>query len=462
MYFRWTFCALTTVVVVGSLCAEDGVTVIALSVEAKAAPKPALKYRLLPPLKDMQSGNPIQGYLKCLTEQDSFFHEKKAVADREKWQMCPLAELPDNLMDYGGIGLRQADEAARLDACDWQILNKLRTDGVNLLLPDVQQLRTLAYALKVRYRAQVKARKFDEAIKTHQTMFALARHLGEHPTLICDLVGIAVAGLAIGPFEEMIQQPGCPNFYWALAQLPSSFIDIRKGIQGERVWLAAGHQDYVDPSRVWSEDDLFKVRDKAKQYYGSLGGSSDEKMEKWIVERKKDQKWLADARRGLIAVGLREAWVEKYPPEQVIFHKLLTKFEVGIDERTKWVALPYWQAEPEMLEAVKPNLDGSEEDTIIRAILPAVRQVRMAQARTDQRIAMLQIIEALRLHAADHDGKLPASLEDVTVPLPINPFSGRAFNYILERETAILLSTPPKGQEKNKVYNFRYEVKIRK
>ena len=51
--------------------------------------------------------------------------------------------------------------------------------------------------LKVHYRWQIKAGGFDEAIKTHQTMFALARHLGEHPTMIGNLVGIAVANHAV-------------------------------------------------------------------------------------------------------------------------------------------------------------------------------------------------------------------------------------------------------------------------
>ena len=39
----------------------------------------------------------------------------------------------------------------------------------------------------------------------------VSRHMGQHPTLIGDLVGIAIAAMAIGPIEEMIGQPGCPN-----------------------------------------------------------------------------------------------------------------------------------------------------------------------------------------------------------------------------------------------------------
>src|SRR5207302_5299370 len=111
-------------------------------------------------------------------------------------------------------------------------------DGINLLLPEVQWLRHLASALKVRFRAEVADKRFDDAVRTAKTMLALARHLGEHPTMIAELVGVAIAYLTLGPLEEMIGQPGCPNLYWALTQLPEPFIDLRQGVQGERAFLS--------------------------------------------------------------------------------------------------------------------------------------------------------------------------------------------------------------------------------
>ena len=37
----------------------------------------------------------------------------------------------------------------------------------------------------------------------------------------------------------MIQQPGCPNLYWALTDLPAPLVDLRKGVQGDRTIVAA-------------------------------------------------------------------------------------------------------------------------------------------------------------------------------------------------------------------------------
>ena len=118
---------------------SDGETLIRLTVDPAAAPRPALRYLLLPELKEMNPGNPIQGYLKCFMEQQKFFFDKEAFQRREKLLVMPLKELPAReLQDYGGFALKQADWAARLDNPDWQILLKLKTDGIYVLIPDVQ------------------------------------------------------------------------------------------------------------------------------------------------------------------------------------------------------------------------------------------------------------------------------------------------------------------------------------
>jgi hypothetical protein len=176
-----------------------------------AAPKPALRYLLLPELKEMRPGNPIPSYLAVFAGQDPSSDQQ----------------------GFGPAALRQADRAARMDTPDWQILPKLRTDGVNLLLPDVVQLRALAIALQERFRGEVALRRFDDALVTAKTLFALSRHLGEHPTLIGNLVGVAVTFITIAPLEEMLEQPGCPNLYWALTNLPNPLVSMERGMDGE-------------------------------------------------------------------------------------------------------------------------------------------------------------------------------------------------------------------------------------
>src|SRR5258708_6143978 len=78
-------------------------TLIRLSVDAVSAPKPALRYQLLPEFNEMNRGNPIQNYLKCFMERHQFFFDKEAVTRRENLSSMPLEELPaGELQDYGG------------------------------------------------------------------------------------------------------------------------------------------------------------------------------------------------------------------------------------------------------------------------------------------------------------------------------------------------------------------------
>src|SRR5437762_8783374 len=152
----------------------------------------------------------------------------------------PLAELPfDKLRQYGGSALRQADWAARLDTLDWQTLERIQNGGMERLPSELGPLQLLATALQVRFRAEVAGRHFDDAVRTAKTMFALARHLGEHPTGAANLVGVSVAQRALDTLVEMVQQPGCPNLYWALTDLPCPLVDLRKGFQGDRILVAA-------------------------------------------------------------------------------------------------------------------------------------------------------------------------------------------------------------------------------
>lgn len=433
-------------------------TVVRLTVQPRAAPRPALKYQLLPELREMQPGNPIHGYLLCFMEQQHFFFNKESVANREKWQNAPLADLPlKELRGYGGLALRQADYAARLDAPDWQVLLRARRDGFHLLIPEVQQLRTLASALKVRFRAEVAERRFDDAVTTAKTLFALARHMGAHPSLIGDLVGIALASITLGPLEEMVQQPGCPNLYWALTNLPQPLIDVRGGLQGERLLIDV-ELGRIDPAAPMSDARLQEVVARLTE---SLRFEPKPKVKPQdrLNARVADEGHVRAARRRLVEAGLAEARVNEFPALQVILLDEKHAFEVRRDEETKWLALPYWQAEAGYQAA---EAGRARDELLLEGLLAAGLKVRLAQARLDQRFALLRIVEALRLHAAAHAGKLPVQLADIEVPLPVDPISGKPFAYKLEGETAVLRGTPPKGHEKTAAFNMRFVVTLRK
>jgi hypothetical protein len=86
-----------------------------------------------------------------------------------------------------------------------------------------------------------------------------------------------------------------------------------------------------------------------------------------------------------------------------------------------------------------------------------------ASTRIDRRIAALRCVEALRLHAAAHDGKLPASLADVKeVPIPADPMTGKSFAYKVDGDTATISAGAPDGEEPTAHNTLIYELTLRK
>ena len=75
---------------------------------------------------------------------------------------------------------------------------------------------------------------------------------------------------------------------------------------------------------------------------------------------------------------------------------------------------------------------------------------------------LLRCLEAIRIYAAEHAGKFPASLDEINFPVPVDPVTGKPFAYSLEGTTAHLRGGPPQGMEKVAVYNVHYEITIRK
>ncbi len=408
--------------------------VIKLTVSPKAAPKPALRYQLLPDLREMNPGNPIPAYLKCAIERD--YAGKETV---------------------GRAALREVDRAARLDKPDWQILDRLRTEGYTLPLPDVQSMRQLAVGLQERFRSEVARGHIDDSIVTAKTMFAMSRHMSEHPTLIGGLVGIAVGSLAIGPLEEMLEQPDCPNLYWALTDLPSPLVPLAKGMEGERLLIASELRDLDDKAPMTAEE-ITKLAEHLDRLQGDGKPLKPEDSVKvQVARRAKDTALVAAARHRLAEYGIPEERLARFPAAQVILLDARLDCEVRLGESMKLMRLSHWQ-----IDALTPPGKSTREKALLDIILPALESIRRAESRLDQRIALLRHVEALRMYAAEHHGSFPDQLSEVAVPLPVDPFSGKAFSYERKSDTVVLRGSPPRGGEKNPAYNIRYEITIRK
>src|SRR5262249_26478943 len=99
----------------------------------------------------------------------------------------------------------------------------------------------------------------------------------------------------------------------------------------------------------------------------------------------------------------------------------------------------YWQART-VFESI-PSIPKDKE-TPFTLLVAQYGKVKAAQARLDQRIGLLRCVEALRMYAAQHYGKLPAEVNGLHLPLPVHPATGKPFSYKLEGKTAHLHGEP--------------------
>jgi hypothetical protein len=467
------------------LISRAGETVVRLNVRPMAAPKPALKYLLLPEVRELKPGNPVQYYLRCFAEQRNFFFSKQGVAQRARYQSMPLAELAkEKLRDYGGGALRQVDWAARLNAVDWEMEQRVQTEGMDLALPELGPLRVLTEALHVRFRIDVAAGRFDDAIRDAKTMFALARHLGEHPVEAANLTGLSLAERAVDTLEEMVQQKDCPNLYWPLTDLPRPLVDLRKGLQGSCTLVATELRPIRDDA-VMTEEEMEKVVSRLSgvmSFAREQAGQAPRGLRVGLTARVKDAERVRAVRDRLFAsrravlvsrtdgqetaraifdhllsMSYEKDLIQKFPPLQVILLDEKQEYENQCDEAMKLLSLAPWQIDA--LSGEKRERGG---DGLFADLLPHVLLDRRTQGRLEQRIALLRHVEALRLYATGHDGKLPQKLSDIGVPLPVDPFTGKPFVYKLEGTIAHLRGSPPRGEENNSTYNIRYEVALGK
>src|SRR5262249_22929282 len=139
---------------------------------------------------------------------------------------------------------------------------------------------------------------------------------------------------------------------------------------------------------------------------------------------------LPDAKPFLIAQGHKPAEVDALPTIQVVAIYMQRQYNETEDELLKWTYVPYWQGHAGIEAALKKVRSGPRnlQGILLGLRAPALAKVPMAMARLDRQIAGLRCIEAIRLHAATHDARLPTVLAEVKdVPLPVDPFTGKGF-----------------------------------
>jgi hypothetical protein len=454
---------------------KDGKTTIVMSITPAATPRPLAEYYLLPEYRDQQPGDKLSGFLKCFMEQNIFFNKENS-EKRFNLLDVPLAELPTSVREDNGIHAGIAynpkyatmmvfmDQAARYNRIEWNEYFNLRHDGIYMLLPEIQKLRELANVLRLRMRGEVKNGEFYRVAVTAKTMFGLAKMLEQHPTLIGGLVGIAIASMAVHGLEEAIQQPGCPNLYWSFTDLPTPFFDLRYGLGGERTFLEKGQFEHLKkPTRALTtaevNEHLKTMTEMFAMAHEGPGAFRENPRVRYALIAADEAKMEA-ARKRLSESGVAAEVVKAMPPLQLAMVEDFYQYTLIRDEIFKWINLPHPAALKGLTESDDALKKSKTEWYLGPMLLPAVLKVKGAQTRIEQRLAYLRIIEAIRLYAHEHGGQLPATLDDIKLPLPNDPFTGKPFEYSVKDGAATLHGEPP--YKNAPPQNRYYEIRVRK
>ncbi len=446
--------------------AAQGPPPVKLSLYPAAAPRAALRYRLLPPVWELHRGNAALVYSKlAIGMHGKDFDERQQRF--EKWLEMPLAELPLDEIRTALAALDWFDDldlAAHSTECDWQLPLGQRP-FFSLLLPELQSCRALARFLTVKARLQVAEGHLDGALRTLQDGLAMGQHIAQGPTLIHGLVGMAISQSTFKALRDFMQHPQSPNLYWALTALPSPLIDMRRAADVESAML---YLSYPELRAIHSGDrtprDWQALIDRVLGDLGSLDPSNGVTRNRLLLTAMA-LKAYPEAKQRLIEGGQPAREVETMPVFEVIATDALTTFDELRDRTMCWFYVPYWQARPHF-EAAERYLQTTgrlrESIPLASLLVPGMRSASLSQARADREVAMLRVIEALRMDAAAHDGRWPRQLADVTdVPLPIDPVTGKDFEYSLAGDDAALGSSPseePPGRE----LRVRYELHLAK
>jgi hypothetical protein len=453
-----------------------------LTVQPAKEPSPALKYQLAFELRDQTPGNATVHYLRAsLVNRDrwgrlSIKKRREEQQLRDKWLLMPIAEWPraevHAQFDQYKIVYDLIERAARSQRCNWEAENSLRQEGFDAMMPEIQNLRELTELVRFKIRLDLADGKLDEAAHWIRVGLTMARHAGEGPTMINVLVGLALTGIMNGELMRFVQQPGAPNMYWALTDLPHPFIDMRKGFQGERLAVEG-----VFPGLREMARDL-KAGPMTAEQVGELANKLVKLAHPNTAEEENDRRLgilnmagrlHEDAKKMLAEEGRDAEVIEKMPSLQAAMLLQLHQYDRAIDDMIKLQGVPYYEAAPLLRELDKrfkteqAKAGGPGLTTIASLLVPACDKVRAAHVRVERQITALRCAEAVRLYAASHAGKPPAKLEDMKeTPIPLDPYTGKPFVYKAEGNTAIIEGPAPDG-EKRWIQNYiRFEVTLKK
>jgi len=450
----------------------ETVTIHTVKLQVSAAPEPrfALQYRFETPYLEQEPGDAAVLYQTAVGQMMQTNSGDWAI-DRDalrQWYNDPIESLPLEKVRPAIARFEQSfrllQEAVRRQRCTWEY--PIRKKGFAYVSPLLNEYRTLSRLVAIKAKLEIHDGDIDTALKTLRAGISLARGVGAGPDYIQHLVGISMAAGTFRQLEGWIQRPDTPNLYWALTTLPTPLVDVRPALQMESAALLGELPELQRlEETVLSNEQVLNLWKRAAVYVDDEASGPDRWLDKARDLATATERY-PQAKAALLEQGYPAEKVETWPALYVIVLHQYRQFRAIRDLTFKWTYVPYAQAGERLKEgdrAISGLWKYGHASGLVNPFvyaLPAVRRVAFLDARLARDIAMLRCVEAIRMYAADHDGKLPDSLAKITaVPVPLDPLYDQAFRYKLAGRKATLESpVPPDGRPRD---GLRYEITLR-
>ena len=187
----------------------------------------AKKCRLLPTADEQTDSDALPLYRKAVESlpqdlQKDMINQWLKMRPKD----LPLEQVKSALRQFSSV-IELLKQAGLCKRCNWPAAE------VESITEDLSKYRQAAFILALQARLQIAQGQLDQAIGNIGAGIAMARHLGQGPTLIQGLVAAAIGALMYKQLEELVQYPDATICYWALQELPKPLIDLDKQIELE-------------------------------------------------------------------------------------------------------------------------------------------------------------------------------------------------------------------------------------
>lgn len=436
--------------------------------EISAAPeaKPALAHSFWPDRSELVAGNtmvPIQRALVLLLDKSNRKELSQQMSNQwDRWFESPLDQLPKEeirkYLDEHQSVISELHRAEFLRDSYYDLgLDSMRgLDVISFLLPEIQNMRELSRLLVLETRLALAENRTEDAIKSIRVNLRLADSAGASGGLIiCRLVGIAIASMSLEQVRATMTHPDSPNLYWAIASIPESIFDMHDALEYESTILSRVFPTIsVVPTEEIAESAWTDRIIQAATDFGKISGTSSVPAPEMRIAAGLLVIANADSsRQHLQSEGWDADRVAAMSPAEAVVRAGASSIRRVQDDFGKWARLPraVRLQTIERLEAMMQSEQLNNGNFLIEdmgrligsQLLPATSAAMRAEIRSQQIVARLATVEAIRDYAAIH-GALPKSLQELTHLPPWNdPVALGPFGYEFINDTEAVFTSVP-------------------